>query len=810
MKLIRLALIPSALFGCAVMLTQPSWAAVNNKPVAVISGGAGQAGYYLTERSYQFDANQSFDPDLDRLSYQWSLRDSNNQPVALSNARRSVLQLKLSKPGQYTLALQVNDGRLSSQLVTLPLQVLSSAPLQAEAGLPQEVKVGQLVSLSAVQSKLNPIAQNALGQSALNQNALSQNAPVQAYWQLTQLPAQSRAVLRDPWQLQTGFVPDRSGEYRLRLLLTDEQQRTSSSELVVTATTASQNALPQVRITALGHEVAPEQLLRLSAESSTDADGGDVLSYRWQVLQKPTNASVNLSALNAAATEFSSKDSGRYLLGLTVTDKTGASKVAQYEVVVSSGNLSPVSDFSLPNRPQLHQEQFVDGRHSHDPEQQPLQYHWQLLTKPAQSQAQLFDTKQSRARLTPDVAGQYWLALTVSDGLRQHTSQQVLVVPALPSLQVQGPTAAPTGQLVRLRAQSDAAAELTYQWELLSGPAAVTHWAASTQQLEFIAATAGTYRLAVSLSDDQGVLHQTTHDVQIQSDLPPVIDIKGPQIKDGQVGDLLQLDASASYDPEQGALQFLWQLQKPSGSQAQLVGADTATPAVQVDVAGQYLLTLTLTDDKGQQSQQTVTLNIKAPVVIIQGDVSGQLLDIDGLPFSGPAQLQVNNQPVGVDGQGRFKQQLQLEAGQAATVTLALPGMPALTYTSNAINTDGFKVQLPAQRLPAMQKIHLNLYQGCAFYNGPAELELEFDLQQFSDSLFRANWQAYRKIRVNSFEPTELLLPANAVYQVRALQPGVLLDHSTGSGKFASSQLYTHQYLQGDETIHAFTLCQQR
>lgn len=792
MKLTKPALVKWSLLCSAVCLAQPGWAAVNSKPVAVLSGGSGQAGYYLVAQNYQFDATKSYDPERDRLSYQWSLRDSNNQPVALSNARSSVLRLNLSQPGQYSLTLQVSDGKLSSQPVTVPLQVLATAPLQADAGLPLQVKTGQLVWPSAVLSQLR-------------QSTLSQIS-----WQLMQAPPLSRAVVRDADQLQASLVPDQSGDYRLRLLLTDQQQRTSSAELLLSARDAQQNSAPQARVSLAANEVAVAQQLTLSAAASSDADAGDTLSYAWRVLQKPAGSAVSLSPPTLAQTGFAATQPGRYLLELQVTDSRGASALTQQEVLVSSGNLAPISRFVLPARPQLLQLQVLDGSASSDAELQPLQYQWQLLAKPAQSQAVLTDADLSRATITPDQPGQYWLRLTVSDGQRSHVSQQLLTVPTPLPLHISGPQQGLTGQSIRLTAHSDVAVGLNYQWTLLSAPASATQWHAAGNMLEFSAAAPGLYRLAVSLTDAQGVLQQLTHDVLLTTDLPPQIELNGPLVQDGQVGTLFQPDASASHDPEQGPLQFAWQLQKPAGSSAVLSSADTATPLLQPDVAGQYLLTLTATDSAGQQASVTVTLNVQAPVVLIQGDVKGQLLDIDAKPWTTQARLMVNDQQVSVDAQGRFSQQVQLQSGQSARLTLNVPGLPLLHYQSQAQTTDGFLLQFPAQRLPALQKIQLNLYQGCAFYNGPAALELEFSLQQLTGSVFGAELHQQVTVPVNGFEPTTLELPADAVYQVRVKQTGLLLDHNSGSGKFEAVQRFEHQYLGAEQALHAFTVCQKR
>jgi hypothetical protein len=70
----------------------------------------------------------------------------------------------------------------------------------------------------------------------------------------------------------------------------------------------------------------------------------------------------------------------------------------------------------------------------------------------------------------------------------------------------------------------------------------------------------------------------------------------GADQTDVALNTVVNLDASASTDPQNDALTFSWQLQAPTGSAAALTGADTATPTFTPDVAGVYTATVTVSD----------------------------------------------------------------------------------------------------------------------------------------------------------------------------------------------------------------------
>ena len=106
-----------------------------------------------------------------------------------------------------------------------------------------------------------------------------------------------------------------------------------------------------------------------------------------------------------------------------------------------------------------------------------------------------------------------------------------------------------------------------------------------------------------------------------------------------RVGDAVRLDGSASSDPDGDALTFGWSFQSvPAGSDALIAGMDTGTPSFTADMAGVYVVTLTVSDGSRQASDTvhvtSSTAGNAAPVIATiedQAMFSGDTIDV---PFT--------------------------------------------------------------------------------------------------------------------------------------------------------------------------------
>lgn len=764
--------------------------AVNRAPQAQIKAEGNQA--YLTGQLLKFDGSASLDPDKDPLTYSWQLLNSQQQVVNLANVTGSKIEFTLSESGSYTLQLQVNDGKLSSEKSSISFNVSAAAlskPPVAVTGPDQQVKVQQLVSLSAAQSEA--------GQGEITS----------IRWRLVNKPSASQAVLQQADQLQSWFTPDLAGQYQAELTIGNAAGLQSSRLIGITAHPATVDIAPQGVLALPVNQIAADFVLAVDGSQSVDDSAG--LRYLWQVSQSPAGSQYQLQDAELPVARFSAKTAGNYQLSLQLTDASGQQTRLMQTIIVRSTELPPIARLQVTGQAAVGQQVVADAAGSMDPLQQPLQYRWQFVTKPARSAAQLQDADASKTSFRPDIAGQYLLALQLSNGKVQSEWRRVIQVATPPTLRITGPQQATVNQALTLQAQATSAdSALRYQWAVLRSPVAVTLAESSSAALQWRPPVAGRYQLQLQVTDSQQLTTATRWDIVVSDNLPAEIVLTGPAEYSGQPGALFTFDASQSRDPEQGRLSFRWTLQTPASSKAVLLQPDTATPAFTADVAGDYLLQLQLTDDAGNISTAQRKISISEPAQLISGTVSGRLVAPDNQPLESEVTLLINGSPAKPDSMGYFSKTVRQHAGEPVKILVRQQRSALLTYQSPVQTQDNFVLQLGTQRLAPELPLSLLTLQGCSPYRGPSRFNLRFTLNELpAGSLFSSDFTLTVPVDLTQGGLTELKLPAGASYQVRVDDAQVLLDHSFGSGRFATSQQYQHPYLPLGSILSTFTFC---
>lgn len=118
---------------------------------------------------------------------------------------------------------------------------------------------------------------------------------------------------------------------------------------------------------------------------------------------------------------------------------------------------------------------------------------------------------------------------------------------------------------------------------------------------------------------DAGLIYAFRAKELIAPNQPPVANA-GPD-QTANVGELVLLDGSASFDPDEDPLTFQWAfISQPEGSTAALDDPTSPTPTFTPDVPGEYVLELTVDDGRGGTATDQVTITVSAGV---PGDVDG-------------------------------------------------------------------------------------------------------------------------------------------------------------------------------------------
>lgn len=139
---------------------------------------------------------------------------------------------------------------------------------------------------------------------------------------------------------------------------------------------------------------------------------------------------------------------------------------------------------------------------------------------------------------------------------------------------------------------------LTYSWRFVSKPgsSSATLVDGDRRDPQFVPDVEGRYEVGLTVSDGAQDSVEDSVEVTVTTENgAPVANAGRDQAV--SVGATVNLDGSASSDPDVDALQFAWTLvSRPSGSSASLTSSTSAIPRFVADVAGVYDITLTVSD----------------------------------------------------------------------------------------------------------------------------------------------------------------------------------------------------------------------
>ena len=250
----------------------------------------------------------------------------------------------------------------------------------------------------------------------------------------------------------------------------------------------------------------------------------------------------------------------------------------------------------------------IDGSASKDADGDELQYRWTLsgLGNPIDLSNKVSDT------VVIDTPGKdLVLTLLVQDpgGL---TSQDIVVITVEPGNRapvaiITTPTnqgAYSEGSEVEFNglASSDPDNDfLTYTWDLseAGGPS----YTASKQSKFSLDLSEGQYSISLTVEDPDGESSTAIHSFTV-TNLPPVSKITS-NVDSLFVDEKIQLSGDDSYDPEGGALDFLWNFGDNKTSSLK-------SPEYSWNSPGKYTVSLTVEDGEGQETTSTKEIEVKS------------------------------------------------------------------------------------------------------------------------------------------------------------------------------------------------------
>jgi RHS repeat-associated protein len=601
---------------------------VNRSPLA-------EAGFPQTApvgTTIHLDGTGSSDPDGDLLSFQWSLvSQPTGSTATLTDATTATPSFTIDQPGNYTVALRVSDGQVSSTPDTVVISTLNSRPV-ANAGAAQHGYVGDVLTL------------NGSGSSDVDGDSLTYQ------WSLA-TPSTSTATLNDPSSVTPSFTLDVFGAYTAQLTVHDGTVASLADSVVIDTF----NSPP---VAQAGADTAGQvgQTITLDGSGSSDVDG-NALTYQWGLVTKPTGSSATLQDATTATPSFIIDRAGTYSAQLVVND--GLANSQPDTVTISTLNTKPVADAGPAQSGTVGTSIHLDGSASSDVDGDSLTYQWSLLSQPATSTATLQNPTSVTPQYTLDKAGTYVAQLIVEDGTvsSEPTTVTISTLNSAPVANAGAAQSGTVGTTITLDGSGSSDVDgdaLTYQWSFTSTPANSTATLSSPTAVSttFVLDKPGTYTAQLLVHDGTVLSKPATVTITTLNSKPVAQAGTDQAVLTGSV---VQLSGSGSHDVDTNPLTYQWDiLSQPATSTATLTNPTAVNPTFTPDLAGLYVVQLIVNDGTLDSDPDTVTITVTDPdttppppanLGLITTSSSGGQTTVTGAAGSveGGAQVKVTN-----------------------------------------------------------------------------------------------------------------------------------------------------------------------
>jgi len=345
------------------------------------------------------------------------------------------------------------------------------------------------------------------------------------------------------------------------------------------------------------------ETVTFNATGSYDPDG-DIVWYYWSF-----GDDTYLNATDQIA-QHAYVDNGTYTVTLVVSDNEGLNSTAS--AIVTVPNRPPVAIFTESAEIVLTSLAiYFDASDSYDPDGSILNYFWD------------FGDGNNAAGVTVDHAyaddGVYTVTLTITDDDGETTSKSATkTVSNRPpiALFTENATTVLTGEIIHFDASGSNDPDglvISYFWDFGDGTDATGVTVNHAYEDD------GVYTVTLVVTDDDGKTASKSA-VKTVSNRPPIA-LFTDDATNADVDELIRFDASGSYDPDGIILNYFWDFGD----------GNNATMCVILDHSfaqnGEYLVTLTVTDDDGTSSSASATMTVKGssgwPLYLIAGTALG-------------------------------------------------------------------------------------------------------------------------------------------------------------------------------------------
>lgn len=639
-------------------------------------------------------AGSAFDTDGDPLTLSWVILSSpaGSNPQ-LSNPNSNVTQFSADVVGDYVLEITASDGQTSSR-DTVTVQVRGNAPPQVNAGDDVSTTVG--VSFTLVGTAEDPDGDT-----------------LTVTWQVIDAPADSDPQFGEPNATTTTFSTNLPGSYRVQFSASDGINPSVSDSLTIQVEPTGPDLPPLVAaFFEQNGDFLPPDTTIAEPGSSVNLLGAisdlesDTLTITWQVISAPNGSDPQLSVeeevvtipgiSSQVATLFSANLAGEYVIRLTAVDDAGNVSSDALTVIV---NTPPIVEVGEDVSVKVGSSITLEGS-AEDPDNDPLTITWRVTDQPVGSDDSSFQLSNLNDRITDfsaDVAGEYVLTLTASDGINPEVSDSLTVQVITnnpPQVNILNDNVSiEVGSSITLRGSAfDPDGDpLTYNWQVIDPPddSEPPFGNPNAEETTFSTDLPGSYQVQFSAFDGE-VSVSDSLTIQVE---PIVIPNNPPQVQAffGNAGSIVAPGSSLTLegfvnDPDGDTLTITWEVDsEPDDSDPQLsvesafvTGSGDVATNFSADVAGDYVITLTASDGEDSRSD-SLTVTVNEPPIVNAGP------DTTATCFTNLANLAGSANDFENDPLTYTWQVVALPGFGNPNPQFGNPNAPTTTFTSNVI-----------------------------------------------------------------------------------------------------------------------------
>ena len=579
----------------------------------------------------QLDSLASSDPDDGIASYQWV--QTVGIPVTLSNP--TALQPTFTAPNvgpageslTFELTVTDNSGLTDTDLCIVNVSWVNIAPI-ANAGTDQNVQVGVDVTLDG-------------------SNSSDADDGIAAFqWSQTGGPT---VTLSDDTAQKPTFIAPGVGAggaaLTFSLTVTDQYGLQDTDTCVVNVILDN---FPPTADAGGDQTVDEGDPVTLDGSNSSDPDGNnDIVSYLWTQTDGPV---VTLSDANAVQPSFAAPDVGSGGVSLTfqlaVSDSGGLQHTDTIIVNVSWVNIPPTANAGTDQTVDEAELVTLDGLNSSDPDDGIASYLWSQISG---TSVTLSNPTAVKPTFTAPVVGAgggaltFQLTVTDANGL-QDTDTCIVNISwnnLAPTANAGSAQTVDPGDPVTIDGSmsEDPEGEIAaYLWKQIAGPAVTLSDPAAVQPTFTAPAVGlggGSLTFQLTVTDSGGLEASDTCNVNITwQNQPPTADPGLDQTV--TEGSTVTLDGSASSDPDDGIVSYLW-TQTGNGTSTTLSDPTSATVTFMAPPVGSggatLIFELTVKDAAGLQSSQSVNVHVNDNGIYGFPDEALTLNTSDGIPI---------------------------------------------------------------------------------------------------------------------------------------------------------------------------------